>query len=120
MQQVEELYKTHPELFDYAGLSSAIKNRNYKNIFDYPNKHLFNSFTKRSYIELENNLTTTKYPILFITYFINIQLNETITLKEMKRYSKMIRPLDLENLNDECKRLLSLYATRLQIHRHIN
>ena len=101
MQQVETLYKTNPEYFIYYKIRPALNAYNKKLLYTaFPETrgtNIFDSFTKKSFQEINSNLLTTKYPVLFATYYAYLQLNTKLSDKKYNEYNNIIGSLFDEN-----------------------
>ena len=73
MEAVEALYKTNPEYFIYIRIIEPVYRKSIKKLYkEFPGaipSKCFDNFTEESFKEIENNLCTPKYPVLFITSY---------------------------------------------------
>ena len=101
MQAVESLYKSNPEYFIYQKIHPALNAYNTKSLYkafpETKETKIFDSFTKKSFQEIHSNLLTTKYPVLFATYIIHLQLNTKLSDKKYNEYNNIIGSLFDEN-----------------------
>lgn len=90
MQAVAALYKSNPEYFIYYKIRSAINNYNkkllYKGFPETKESKIFDSFTKKSFQEIYDNIQTPKYPILFISYVDYRMFNSKVTKEEFSNF----------------------------------
>ena len=94
MERVEALYKTNPEYFVYITIREALNKNSVKLLYKafpeaLPSKS-FDCFNKKSFNEIRSNLTTPKYPVLFGSYYLFIQLTTKLTNRQIIKYNSII------------------------------
>ena len=98
MQAVESLYKSNPEYFIYHKIQPAINAYNkkllYKAFPETKSSKIFESFSKRSFMEIQNNLHTPKYPILFLSFTMSHMVNSTPSKETFGEWKQMIRQIE--------------------------
>ena len=73
MQAVEALYKSNPEYFIWERIEEPMYRKSIKKLYkEFPEaipSKCFDNFTDESFEEIKSNCYTSKYPVLFITYY---------------------------------------------------
>ena len=123
MQAVEQLYKTNPEYFIYQKLRKALVKNNIDELYEeFPEaieSQQFHSFTKQSFYEISNNLNTSKYPVLFISYYIFVQMTSELTSNQKYEYDTMMDLFDNVPFTLKSLRILNDLANQLQTYKLI-
>ena len=73
MQAVEALYKSNPEYFIWERIEEPMYRKSIKKLYkEFPEaipSKCFDNFTDESFEEIQSNEYTSKYPVLFMTYY---------------------------------------------------
>ena len=121
MEAVEALYKTHPEYLDYMGLIYALNDNNpkllYKGFPEARESKIFDSFTKASLIDIRRNLLTTKYPILFVSYYTYLcyTSKSPFSKKEIKDFHKKLDAISIMNLSEQENKIINRLGSRADL-----
>ena len=98
MQAIETLYKSNPEYFIYQKIQPALNSYNkkllYKAFPETKKTKIFDPLTKRSFIEIQNNLLTSKYPILSLSFTMSRLVNSKMSKETFDEWQQTVREIE--------------------------
>ena len=118
MEQVEALYKSNPEYFIYYKIRPAINAYNKKLLYTaFPETmgtKIFDSFTKRSFQEIQKNLQTHKYPILFTSFTLYLINTVKLPKETFDEWHQILNQVDRTSVTPKESRIAKYLLQRYE------